>query len=130
MLNEDGGIAEVAPQKVYKTISTRDMLKYNDFKYAMACMVLWTAAFLYQSTIMNPMLEKVYELEPEKSSLFYTLAGVAFLVATPVAFLLRSKNLAKRRTIMFWSLFGMGIGMIVRTGDLRGEAMIYWVYLG
>lgn len=107
-----------------------DLLKYPEFALSIGCMVCWTAAFLYQSTIMNPMLSTIYELEPEKSSLFYTLAGVAFLITTPVAFLLRSKKLAKRRTIMFWALFFMGVGMIIRTGDLRGEAMIYWVYLG
>lgn len=31
---------------------------------------------------------------------------------------------------MFASLVLMGIAMIVRTGDLRGNAMIYWVYIG
>jgi hypothetical protein len=32
------------------------------------------------------MLYEIYNLEPEKSSLFYTLAGVAFIITTPVAF--------------------------------------------
>lgn len=96
----------------------------------MICMVFWTAAFLYQSTIMNPMLSEIYGLSPEKSSLFYTLAGVAFLVATPVAFQLRKRKLAKRRPIMYWSLIGMGIGMIIRTGNLGEEPKIVWVYVG
>lgn len=111
-------------------IKTSDMIKYPTFCFAMGCMLCWTAAFLYQSTIMNPMLSEIYNLEPAKSSLFYTIAGVSFLFTTPVAFLLRTKNIAKRRTIMFWALFMMGVGMIVRTGNLRGNDKIYWVYIG
>ena len=49
-------------------------------------MVMFTASFMYQSTILNPMLNSTYEMEPEKSSLLYTLAGISFLVTTPVAF--------------------------------------------
>ena len=53
---------------------------------ALLSMVMFTASFMYQSTILNPMLSSVYEMEPEKSSLLYTLAGVSFFITTPVAF--------------------------------------------
>ena len=97
---------------------------------AMLCLVVYTAVFLYQSTIMNPMLYEIYKLEPEKSSLFFTLAGVAFIITTPVAFQLRSRKIMRRRTIMFLALMMMSSAMIMRTGDIKGEAHIVWVYIG
>lgn len=93
-------------------------------------MVLWTAAFLYQSTIINPMLAEIYQMEPEKSTLFFTIAGIAFLVATPVAFELRKRRMAKRRSIQYVSLVGMGVGMIIRTGNFGEEPHLWWVYVG
>ncbi len=96
----------------------------------MLCLVTFTAAFLYQSTILNPMLYEIYTLEPEKSSLFFTLSAVAFVVTTPVAFQLRSRKIARRRPIMYFALLLMASAMIMRTGDLKGEAHIVWVYIG
>jgi hypothetical protein len=79
-------------------------MRYKEFNFAMICMVVFTASFLYQSTIMNPMLYEMYKLEPEKSSLFYTIAALAFVIGTPVAFFLRSRKIMKRRSIMFTAL--------------------------
>ena len=79
---------------------------------------------------MNPMLNEIYKLEPEKSSLFYTLAGVAFSITTPLAFQLRSRKIMRRRPIMFLALIMMSAAMIMRTGDIKGEAHIAWAYIG
>jgi predicted MFS family arabinose efflux permease len=92
--------------------------------------MMQTASFLYQSTLTNPMLSEIYGLEPEMSSLFYMIAGVGFIIFTPIAFQLRSRKIMLRRSIIFMALCVMGFAMIIRTGDLRGKAKIYWVYIG
>lgn len=117
-------------KKEYKEIYARDLMKSKEFNFGMGAMVLWTAAFLYQSTIINPMLAEIYQMEPEKSTLFFTIAGIAFLVATPVAFELRKRRMAKRRTIQYVSLVGMGVGMIIRTGNFGEDPHLWWVYVG
>jgi hypothetical protein len=63
LLNEEGGI-ETQPQKPYAEIKATDMMKSAEFTFAMLTMIMWTAAFLYQSTILNPMLLEIYDLEP------------------------------------------------------------------
>ena len=78
---------------------------------------------------MNPMLSQIYDLAPEKSSLFFTIAGVTFIITTPVAFQLRSRNIARRRTIIYVALAVMAFANLIRTGDYRGEAKIAWVYV-
>lgn len=89
------------------------------FLMAILCMVTWTGGFLYVSTILNPMLLEYYKMETEKSSLFYTLAGVAFLISTPIAFQLRSRKLMARRAILVMGMWLMGFSMIIRTGNLK-----------
>ena len=69
---------------------------------------------------MNPMLDQIYGLPPEKSSLFYTLSGFAFFLACPVAFLLRKGDYVNRRTIIYTAMILNGFGCIVRTGNLTG----------
>jgi predicted MFS family arabinose efflux permease len=69
-----------------KKIATFELLQEIPFTMAMICMIVWQAAFLYQATILNPMLEELYGMVPEKSSLVYTLGGVAFIITTPLAF--------------------------------------------
>ena len=76
------------------------------------------------------MLAEIYNLTPEKASLIFTITGIAFILTTPVAFQLRSRKIVRRRTIMFIALMMMASAMIMRTGDIRGEAHIAWVYLG
>ncbi len=87
-------------------------------------------AFYYQSTIINPMLVDLYELDVEKSSLLYTLSGVAFIIAAPVAFQLRSRKIMKRRVIIYFAMFLTSFALIIRTGNLLGNEKIYWVYIG
>ena len=53
---------------------------------------------MYQAGIVNPMLNDLYDLPPEKSSLFYTISGFAFFLACPVAFLLRKGDYVNRRS--------------------------------
>jgi drug/metabolite transporter (DMT)-like permease len=67
------------------------------------------------------MLVTIYEMDVEKSSLFYILSGIAFLVATPVAFILRSRQVMRRRVILFMALAIMGLGCVVRTGNFTGK---------
>jgi hypothetical protein len=64
------------------------------------------------------MLLEIYGLEAEVSSLFYTISGVAFVLCTPIAFMLRSKRIMRRRSIMMLGMVMMGVSSIVRTGDL------------
>ena len=96
-----------------------DLLQYKNFVFALICHFVWQTSFLYQTTLMNPMLLEIYGLETEVSSLFYTISGVAFVLSTPVAFMLRSKRIMRRRSIMMSGMVLMGIASIVRTGDLR-----------
>jgi MFS family permease len=68
-------------------------------------------------------------METEKSSLFYTLAGVAFLISTPIAFQLRSRKLMARRAILVMGMWLMGFSMIIRTGNLKQKENLWMVYL-
>lgn len=76
------------------------------------------------------MLVTVYGLDVEMSSLFYILSGVAFLLTTPVAFILRSRRIMRRRVIIYMALVIMGAGCVVRTGNMTGDENIAWVYVG
>ena len=40
---------------------------------------------------MNPMLAEIHYLETQKSTLLYMITGLAFLIMTPVAIILRTK---------------------------------------
>ena len=95
----------------------------------MLSLTFWTSTTLFSMTIMNPMLSDIYGIEPEKSSLLFTLSGVAFLCSTPIAFTLRSRKLAKRRAIIFFAQIVMGAACILRTGNLLGEMNLWLVYI-
>jgi predicted MFS family arabinose efflux permease len=95
----------------------------------MLSLTFWTSTTLFSMTIMNPMLSDIYGIEPEKSSLLFTLSGVAFLCSTPIAFALRSRKLAKRRAIIFFAQIVMGVACILRTGNLLGEMNLWLVYI-
>lgn len=69
-------------------------------------------------------------MDVELSSLFYTISGIAFLFATPIAFILRSRKLMRRRVILYCALIAMGVGCIIRTGNLFKKKHVYWVYIG
>lgn len=101
---------------------------YKEFNCAMMCMIMITGCFVYQSTIMNPMLNEIHHIEPETSSLFFTIGAVTFLVGTPVAFQLMKRKIATRRTIIFTGLVLMGLGLVFRTGNMRGTDVIHFVY--
>lgn len=79
---------------------------------------------------MNPMLSSIYELDVEISSLFITISGVAYVIFMPLAPMLRTRKIMRRRVIMFSSLVLMGFACVMRTGNLKGEQHIYWVYIG
>ena len=60
--------------------------------------------FSFSGVIINPMLEKYYNLPPEKSVLFGLVGAIAFILTTPIAFMLRRANF-KRRSIIYLGLF-------------------------
>jgi hypothetical protein len=62
--------------------------------------------------------------------LIYTLAAVGFLVATPFIFIVRSRQLIKRRVLIYMGLVIMGIAMVSRTGNLLGKENVWMVYFG
>lgn len=76
------------------------------------------------------MLVQLYGMEVEISSMFFTISGVAFIAVTPIAFILRSRRIMRRRVIMYMSLVLMGVACIVRTGNIKGEKNLYWVWIG
>ena len=78
---------------------------------------------------MNPMLDQIYGLPPQKSSLLFIIESFSYIITTPVAFQLRSRNIARRRTIIYVALAVMAFANLIRTGDYRGEAKIAWVYV-
>jgi MFS family permease len=113
-----------------KDIKMFDLLSYKDFTFALLCMVVWTASFMYQSTLINPMLTSIYDIKVELSSMFFTISGIAFILATPIAFILRTKRLMRRRVIMYCALTLMGIACVVRTGNITGNKNLYWCWVG
>lgn len=74
------------------------------------------------------MLSSIYGLETEISSLFFTISALSFVFGTPITFQLRKRKLASRRSIIYVALSLMGLAMIIRTGNLRGNEVIHWVY--
>lgn len=92
------------------------------------CMTFLNAAMMFQTTIMNPMLNTLYGFDPELSSLFFTIGAVSFIFGTPIAFQLRKRKLFSRRMIIFCSQTCFGASMIMRSGNLTGNAIIHWVY--
>lgn len=78
------------------------------------------------------MLQDYYKITPEKSSLFSLIAAIAFMLTTPVAFILRRRNF-KRRSIIFFALLLLSVGFVIRTGNLQwlsDESHIVMVYVG
>lgn len=118
------------PIVVKREIRAMDLFRIKEFVFAMLCMVFYNAMFLYVTTILNPMLREVHNLDTEASTLFYVLSGISFLMTTPIAFYLRSRKIMKRRVIMFVALCIMGLGMIIRTGDFRDFLMITYMFPG
>lgn len=80
---------------------------------------MYFSCFMYVATMLNPMLKVVHDLDPHTSTMFYMVSSLAFLLATPLAFVLRSKQILQRRVIIYGALVLMGLGMIMRTGDFR-----------
>ena len=76
------------------------------------------------------MLTQIHFLEIEKSTLLYLITGVSYLLATPIAILLRTRQIIKRRVLIIIAFIIMGGGMIIRTGEFYGQVIIYWVYIG
>lgn len=104
----------------------------NDRFFVMAslCMIIWKVGFLYESTLLNPMLIEFYKMDIEKSSFFYTLGSISFLLSTPISFQLRKRKLISRRSILVIGLALMGFSMIIMTGNLTGNLNLWMVYLG
>ncbi len=74
-------------------------MQEKTFAFCIFGILVIATGMLYQSSILNTMLRDYYGLEPEKSTLFYTLGGVGFLVAAPVTFLLKSRKIMRRRVV-------------------------------
>lgn len=109
--------------------TTWELLKHKNVAMAFGFGVVFQLSISFQASLMNPMLEDYYKLEPEVSSLFFTISAVCFVFGTPITFFLRSRKLASRRSIMCGALVLMAIANIIRTGDLRGNEIIAWVYV-
>lgn len=108
--------------------STLDLIQHKNVTMSLLCMTVYLSAMTFQSTIMNPMLTTIYDLPPSKSSLVFTISALAFVLGAPLTHFLRKRKIVSRRTIIYVGLFLMGFAMIVRTGDIFGQARIGWVY--
>ena len=93
-------------------------MSHKNFCLSSLTQVWYLSMFCFSSCIMNPMLLEYYEITPEKSALFSLLGAVSFLLTTPVAFFLRNHGVS-RRIIIFLALLVLGVGMIIRTGNMQ-----------
>ena len=76
------------------------------------------------------MLSEYYNIKVEFSSLVYTVSAVGFLVATPFIYVVRTRDIIKRRMMITIGLAIVSIAMAVRTGELLGKHNLWMVYLG
>jgi predicted MFS family arabinose efflux permease len=82
-----------------KELGTRELMQEKSLAFCIFGILVIATGMLYQSSILNTMLHDYYGLEPDKSTLFYTLGGVGFLVAAPVTFILKSRKIMRRRVV-------------------------------
>ncbi len=76
------------------------------------------------------MLAEYYNIKTEFSSLVYTVSAIGFLVATPFIYIVRTRELIKRRLMISIGLVMVGIAMSIRTGELLGKHNLWMVYFG
>lgn len=100
------------------------------FLFASLTFFVFMSSFYYSSTLVNPMLSTYYEITTEKSLLIFSTAAIGFLIGSLTIMYLMKHDVVRRRFALIFGLCVIGLGMIVRTGNLAGGHQIYIVIMG
>ena len=105
-------------------------MKDIKFVFASLTFFVFMSSFYYSSTLVNPMLSAYYETTTEKSLLIFSTAAIGFLTGSSTIMYLIKNDFIQRRSALILGLCIIGLGMIVRTGNIAGAHQIYIVILG